>query len=137
MAKAVQKLDIADNAKDSRLNKAKDNAADKLSDAAEFIDRQADSTHEYLDGKTDRIEENARERITDAADAARGALGRGRDAGHAAADRIRSTSDLVRETDLDEVRQNAADRIRNNPGLVVASAGMAGLIIGLLIGRRL
>lgn len=120
----------------SRAERVRDSAAESIGGAAGAVRKRSDSTHDYLSEKTDSVEETLKEKTGDAADAARSAIDKGREAGHKAADRLSSTSDYLQNVDIDELKANASEKFRQNPGLVLASAGIAGLIIGYLLGRK-
>ncbi|QQS40991.1 MAG: hypothetical protein IPM63_16730 [Acidobacteriota bacterium] len=120
-----------------KIEQVRAEAAEGVGGAAGAVRKRTDSAHDYLSEQTEAIEETFKEKTEEAADAARELLERSRQAGYGAADRIDSASDYLRDVDLNEVRQRAAERVRENPAIVIASAGIAGLLIGYLLGRKI
>lgn len=120
-----------------RAEQARDSAAESVGGTAGAVRKRTDSAHEYLNEQTEAIEETFKDKTEKAADAARELLGKSRDAGHNAADRLDSASEYLRDVDLEDFKHRTAERVRENPGLVIASAGIAGLLIGYLLGRKL
>lgn len=119
------------------IEKARESAAESVGGAAGAVRTRTDSAHEYLNEQTEAIEDTFKDKTKEAADAARELLDRSRKAGHGAADRLDSASEYLRDIDVDEMRKRTAERVRENPGLVIASAGIAGLLIGYFLGRKL
>ncbi|MCO6512255.1 MAG: hypothetical protein J5I65_15840 [Aridibacter famidurans] len=120
----------------AKIEQAQAAAAETADGAAGAVRKRTDSAHDYLSEQTAAIEETFKEKTEEAADAARELLDRSRQAGYNAADRIDSASDYLQDVDLGDVRQRAAERVRENPAIVIASAGVAGLLIGYLLGKK-
>lgn len=120
----------------AKIEKAQAAAAETTGRAAGAVRKRTDSAHDYLSEQTEAIEETFKEKTEEAADAARELLEKSRQAGYSAADRIDSASGYLQDVDLSDVRQRAAERVRENPAIVIASAGVAGLLIGYLLGRK-
>lgn len=103
---------------------AKEKVSENLSSAADVVHTKADQTQVFLDKKTDNFNAMAHQTIEKA-----------NDFGHRAGDVLNSSSEYVRNFDVEETRQQVKEKIQNNPGVSLAVAGVFGLIIGLLVGR--
>ncbi len=103
----------------------KETVADKFAGAADVVHEKADAAQHVLNDKADRVNEvahNAIEKINYF--------------GHKAAESLERSSDYVRDFDLSETRRNLTNRVGERPEMSLAIAGIVGLALGLLIGRR-
>lgn len=103
---------------------AKEKVSDNLSGAADTVHQKSDQTQEFLTKKTDEINKLAQRTIEKA-----------NELGHRAGDALNSSSEYVRNFDIQETRQQVKEKIQQNPGRSLVVAGVFGLLIGLLIGR--
>lgn len=56
--------------------------------------------------------------------------------GRQAATWLDSSADYVRDLDIDQIKTNVKDHVRQNPGRTLLIAGAAGLLLGALVRRR-
>ena len=56
--------------------------------------------------------------------------------GREAATWLDSSADYVRDLDLDRIKTNVKNHVRQNPGRTLLIAGAAGLLLGALVRRR-
>lgn len=127
--------DTADNAADTAQNIVGDasgtaatmkrSVADSLSTAGEKLHTRADSTKSYLETGAEKVH-----------DAALSSIEKANRAGHYAADAISGASEYIRETDLKKAGQDLRQTVTRKPELSLAIAGLFGLALGLLLGRR-
>lgn len=107
------------------MGKAKVKVSDNLANAAESVHTKADSAQEYLDGKADKLNDYAHQTID-----------RANQYGHRTADVLNNSSEFIKNFDLVETKDQLVETLREKPQIGLAIAGIFGLIIGLLIGRR-
>lgn len=107
------------------ISTVKDSVATGLATAAERVHEKADTTEEYLNSKAEKVHEIAQH-----------AFERVNKAGHKTADMLSTTSDYVKDLDLREKRQQLRSTISHRPELSIAIAGIFGLAVGVLLGRR-
>lgn len=126
--KPTTAADIASVASESGpkvISTVKESVATGLATAAERVHERADTTEEYLNSKADKVHEIAQHTFE-----------RVNKAGHRTADMLAATSGYVKDLDLREKRQQLKSTISDRPELSIAIAGIFGLAIGLLLGRR-
>ena len=56
--------------------------------------------------------------------------------GRQAATWLDSSADYVRDLDIDQIKTNVKEHVRQNPGRTLLIAGAAGLLLGALVRRR-
>ena len=105
--------------------KAKEKVSDNLANAAGNIHTKADSAQEVLDKKADVINEYAHQ-----------AIDKANKLGHRTAEALDSSSEYIKNFDYEGTKDQVIETLREKPQLGFALAGILGLIIGLLIGRR-
>jgi len=88
----------------------KNTVADKLNTAAEALRRKTQTSRQQTDNATRY--------------------------GKQAADWLESSADYLRGVDLDRVKKNIENSVRQNPGRTLLIAGAAGLLLGTLVRRR-
>jgi ElaB/YqjD/DUF883 family membrane-anchored ribosome-binding protein len=103
----------------------KRSVADGLSTAGEKLHTGADSTTSYLESGVEKVHDIALTSIETA-----------NKAGHRAADAISGASEYIREADLKKAGQDIRETVVRKPELSLAIAGLFGLALGLLLGRR-
>jgi len=103
----------------------KRSVAEGLSTAGEKLHTRADSTTSYLETGADKVH-----------DIALSSIEKANKAGHRAADAISGASEYIREADLKKAGQDIRETVVRKPELSLAIAGLFGLAIGLLLGRR-
>ncbi|HXF40939.1 MAG TPA: DUF883 C-terminal domain-containing protein [Blastocatellia bacterium] len=91
------------------IEKAKNTFAEKLNTAAEALRRKTDSPQQN----------NNATRY-----------------GKQAADWLESSADYLKELDVNRVKKNIENSVRQNPGRTLLIAGVAGLLLGSLVRRR-
>jgi ElaB/YqjD/DUF883 family membrane-anchored ribosome-binding protein len=96
--------------KDSFLNNVKETVAQKLKDVAGAID--------------ERVEHSATAR-----DSLRGY-------GHQASRWLNHSADYVRDIDVDRVKNDVGNQVRQHPGRSLLIAGAVGVVLGALFRRR-
>lgn len=104
---------------------AKEKVSENLSGVADKVHLKADQTQEFLDKKTDDINAMAHQTIEKV-----------NELGHRAGDALNSSSEFIRNFDVEETRQQVKEKIQSNPGISLAVAGIFGLMIGLLLRRN-
>lgn len=119
--KVLAKSDqVADTTKDYKgkvsenLSGAADKAQEKFNTAQGFLSDKADIVNEYAHYTIERANQ----------------------IGHKAADVLVSSSDYVKNFDFTETRQQIKTKIKDQPELSIVAAGIFGLLIGLIIGRK-
>lgn len=105
--------------------KAKEKVSENLANAAGTVHTKADTAQEVLDEKADVLNEYAHQTINKA-----------NQYGHRAADALESSSEYLKNFDYEETKDQIIETIREKPQIGFALAGILGLIIGLLLGRR-
>jgi len=108
-----------------KLETAKGKISDNLSGAAEKIHDNSDKAQVYLKEKADQFNETAHEKIEKA-----------NKLGHRAASAIENSSDYVKNFDIAEAGNKIKNTVRQKPQIGIALAGIFGLLIGLLVGRK-
>lgn len=103
----------------------KGKVSDNLAGAADKVHEKSDTAQGFLSDKADVINEYAHHTIEKA-----------NQIGHKAADVLANSSDYVKNFDIAETRQQVKATIKDKPELSIAIAGIFGLLIGLLIGRK-
>ena len=103
----------------------KEKVSDNLAGAADKFHEKSDTAQGFLSDKADVINEYAHHTIEKA-----------NQIGHKAADALATSSDYVKNFDISETRQQVKASIKDKPELSIAIAGIFGLLIGLLIGRK-
>jgi len=108
-----------------KLENAKGKISENLAGAAETLHTKADTAQEYLKEKADKLNETAHEKIEKA-----------NQFGHRAATAIESSSDYVKNFDIAEAGNKIKTTVKKNPQVGIALAGIFGLLIGILVGRK-
>lgn len=108
-----------------KLETAKSKISDNLSGAAEKIHQNSDTAQVYLKEKANKLNETAHEKIEKA-----------NKFGHRAASAIENSSDYVKNFDIAEAGNKIKNTVKQKPQIAIALAGIFGLLIGLLVGRK-
>jgi ElaB/YqjD/DUF883 family membrane-anchored ribosome-binding protein len=108
-----------------KVGETKEKVTGNLSNLANKLHERSDSAQEFLDGRTDNLNEYAHQ-----------AIGKANQFGHRAADALNSSTDYINNFDFDKTKQQVVETIKQKPQIGLAIAGLFGLIIGLLLGRR-
>lgn len=103
----------------------KGKVSDNLAGAADKVHEKSDTAQGFLSDKADVINEYAQQTIEKV-----------NQIGHKAADALATSSDYVKNFDIAQKRQQVTATIKDKPELSIAIAGIFGLLIGLLIGRK-
>lgn len=109
----------------NKANEVKEKVSANLSGAAKTVHSKANKAGEYAQQAADKAGEYAHQ-----------AVDKANQFGHKAADAIASSSEYLKNFDLDEKKQQVKETFKENPGLTVAVAGIFGLLLGLLLGRK-
>ncbi len=107
------------------LENSKEKVSDNLANTADKIHLKSDTAQEYFDGKADQLNDYAHQ-----------AIGKANQFGHRTAEVLTDSSDYVKNFDYTKTKQQVKDSFRKKPELGLAVAGIFGLLIGLLVGRR-
>ena len=120
----------------NKADEVKEKVTNNLSGAADKVHTRVDSAQEFLDEKTDKAGELAKQAAAKANEYAHQTIDKANQIGQKAATAISSSSDYIRNFDLEETKQQVKESFKEKPELTVAIAGIFGLLIGLLIGRK-
>lgn len=110
---------------ENKTTEIKEKVSKDLLGASDKLHEKSDSAQEFLDAKTNQATEYAHETINKV-----------NELGHRAADALGSTSEYVRNIDLNEARERVKQTIKSKPEIGIVAAGVIGFFIGLLIGKR-
>lgn len=122
----INKVEQEIHVKADQSGETASNYKGKVSDnLAEKDNKKSDSAQGFLSDKADIINEYAHNTIEKA-----------NQIGHRAADALAHSSDYVKNFDFAKTRQQIKGTIKDKPELSIAVAGVFGLLIGLLIGRK-
>ncbi len=108
-----------------KTSEYKSKVSENISGAADKFDKSPNNAQGFLNGKTDVINEYAHQTIEKV-----------NEIGHRAAAVLANSSDYIKKFDAAETRQQIKKSIKQKPELSLAIAGVFGLLIGLMIGRR-
>ncbi|HSI88628.1 MAG TPA: hypothetical protein VK918_06200 [Pyrinomonadaceae bacterium] len=103
----------------------KRSVAESLSNAGEKLHTGADSTTSYLETGAEKVH-----------DIALSSIEKANKVGHRAADAISGASEYIRDADLRKAGQDIRETVVRKPEISLAIAGLFGLVLGLLLGRR-
>lgn len=92
------------------IDRMKNTVADKLSTAAEALRRKTQTSPQQTNNTTRY--------------------------GKQAADLLESSADYLKGLDVDRLKKNIQNSVRQNPGRTLLIAGAAGLLLGTLVRRR-
>lgn len=98
---------------------------ENLSNAANKVHEKSDTALEFLDGSADNLNKYAHQ-----------AINKANQFGHRAADAINTSSEYLNNFDYNQTKQQVVKTVKDKPQIGFAIAGLFGLIIGLLIGRK-
>lgn len=118
----------AENFKDKvvqKVGETKEKVTDNLSTVADKFHEKSDTAQEFLDTRADNINQYAHQ-----------AIDKVNQYGHKAADAINSSSEYLNNFDYESTKRQVVGTIKEKPQVGFAIAGIFGLLIGLLIGRR-
>lgn len=121
-------FESAENFKEKIVQKAegtKERVSENLSNAANKFHERSDTAQEFLDAKADNLNEYAHQ-----------AIEKVNHFGHRAADALNTSSEYINNFDYEKTKQQVVETIKEKPQIGIAVAGLFGLIIGLLLGRR-
>ncbi|HQU83541.1 MAG TPA: hypothetical protein PKY59_10465 [Pyrinomonadaceae bacterium] len=108
-----------------KISNVKEKLSDNLAGAAEKLHKNSDSAQDYLNKKADQFNEIAHEKIEKA-----------NQFGHRAAATLEGSSDYVKNFDFAEAGNKIKTTVKQKPQIGIALAGIFGLLIGLLVGRK-
>lgn len=108
-----------------KVGETKEKVTGNLSNLANKLHERSDTAQEFLDVRTDNFNEYAHQ-----------AINKANQFGHRAADALNSSTDYINNFDFDKTKQQVVETIKEKPQIGLAIAGLFGLIIGLLLGRR-
>ncbi len=108
-----------------KVGETREKFSENLSNAAHRIHEKSDSAQEFLDLRADNLSEYAHQAIEKA-----------NHLGHRAADALSNSSEYINNFDFEKTKQQVVETIKEKPQIGIAVAGLFGLIIGLLLGRR-
>ncbi len=108
-----------------KIEETKDKFSENLSLAADKFHEKSDSAQGFFDSRTENINQYAHQ-----------AIDKANQLGHRAADALSSSSDYVSNFDFDKTKHQIVKTIKEKPQFGLAIAGLFGLLIGLLLGRK-
>ncbi|MGI8885145.1 MAG: hypothetical protein ACR2IA_12970 [Pyrinomonadaceae bacterium] len=108
-----------------KVGETKEKVTENLSTAADKFHEKSDTAQEFLASGADNLNEYAHQ-----------AIGKVNQIGHRAADALSSSSDYINNFDYEKTKQQVVETIKEKPQIGLAIAGLFGLIIGLILGRR-
>ena len=108
-----------------KVGETKEKVTGNLSSLADKLHERSDSAQEFVDVRTDNFNEYAHQ-----------AINKVNQFGHRAADALNVSTDYINNFDFDKTKQQVVETIKEKPQIGFAIAGLFGLIIGLLLGRR-
>lgn len=120
--------DSAENFKDKvvqKVGETKEKVTGNLSTVADKFHEKSDVAQEFLGTGADNLNEFAHQ-----------AIGKVNEFGHKAADALSNSSEYLNNFDYEKTKQQVVGTIKEKPQVGFAIAGIFGLLIGLLIGRR-
>ncbi|MCB1025296.1 MAG: hypothetical protein KDB79_12945 [Acidobacteria bacterium] len=121
---------------EEKFDTTKEKVSDNISAAATKVHEKSDTIQDFLSSKTEDVEDYLREKTYEAGDITQQTIERANRAGHRAADVLEGSSDYIRTFDIVEAKNSAVNTLRKNPEIGIAFAGMFGLALGWLLGRR-
>jgi len=121
---------------EQKLGETQEVAADKLASTAENLHERSDNVKEFLSEKAEKIEDTVRTKTYEAGDLTQQTIEKVNKIGHKAADVVESSSDYVRDFDPTRVKETVIMTVREKPELTIAAAGLFGLFLGFLVGRK-
>lgn len=121
---------------EDKANVYKEKVSDNLLGVAQKVHEKSDTTSTYLDQKVDSINEFTHAKADTINEFAHHTIEKANHIGHRAADALSSSSDYLRNFDFEEARGQIKTTIQQKPELSLAVAGIFGLMLGLMIGRR-
>lgn len=108
-----------------RVGDTREKFSENLSNAANKIHEKSDTAQEFLDARADNFTEYAHQ-----------AIEKVNHLGHRAADALSNSSEYINNFDYEKTKQQVVETLKEKPQVGFALAGLFGLIIGLLLGRR-
>lgn len=108
----------------TKVEDYKGKVSENLSGAAVKVHEKSDSAQEYLEAKAEKLNDYTHQ-----------AIGKVNQYGHKAGDALDVSSEYVKKFDFAETAQSVKSGIKDRPGTSIALVGVAGLLIGFLIGR--
>ena len=120
----------------ANLSGAAEKVSANLSGAADTVHTKTDAVQENLIGKADKVGEFAQQAAGKVDEYAHQTVEKANQIGHKAADVLASSSDYIKNFDLEETKQQVKESFKEKPELTIAIAGIFGLLIGLLLGRK-
>lgn len=130
--KAREKFDVAE----EKFGVVQEAAADKLAATSENLHAKADNVHELLSEKVEEVEDKVRKKTYEAGDFTQQTLDRVNKISHKAANAVEESSEYVRDFDVKVAADKIVSTVRNRPELTITAAGIFGLLIGFLVGRK-
>lgn len=108
-----------------KLENIKGKVSENLAEAADKLHKNSDTAQEFLSVKADRFNKFAHGKIEKA-----------NQLGHRAANVLENSSDYVKKLDFSETGDKIKKTVSQKPQVGIALAGVFGLLIGLLVGRK-
>ena len=127
---------INKDAVENRAANLKFKLADNLSSVASTVHDKSDTVKTAADSGLDRAKDVMETGIEKANDLAHSAVAKANSLGHKTASAMENTSGYVKDFDITEVKNELRAKVVARPELSLATAGIFGLVVGLLIGNR-
>ena len=121
---------------EDKANVVKEKVSENLLGAAQKVHEKSDTASTFLDQKVDSINEFTHTKADSINEFAHQTIEKANHLGHRAADALGTSSEYLRNFDFEEARGQIKTTIQKKPELSLAVAGIFGLMLGLMIGRR-
>lgn len=120
--------ETTENLKEKVVQKAsetKEKVTGNLSTAADKVHEKSDSAQNFLDSRADTLNDYAHQ-----------AIGKANKFGHRAAEALSNSSDYINNFDYEKTKHQVVKTVKDKPQIGLAIAGIFGLLIGLIVGRK-
>lgn len=121
------KSDVKDNVENGadKVSTLKDKVSDNISNIADKLHQGADSGKTLLNEGTEKVSAFAHQ-----------ALNKADDLRHRAADIASSSSEYIKNFDLEETRESVRTAVKEKPEILLITVGILGLAVGYLLGKK-
>jgi ElaB/YqjD/DUF883 family membrane-anchored ribosome-binding protein len=134
--KTAMKKDKVNLPNENKIEAIQELASEKLTRAAKNLHTKTDEVQDFLGEKVDKAEDLVRKKTYEAGDFTKQRLEKANLLGHKTADIIKASSQYVKDFNAQEAKEKVVTQIKNKPEMGIAVAGIFGVLIGYLIGKR-
>ncbi len=121
---------------ENKFDKTKEKVSENLSNVAGKIHEKSDNAQHYLDEKIENVEDFMRKKTYEAGELTHQTIAKANKLGHRAGDVLEHSSEYIKNFDVREAKDSVKRTLRENPEVSIAVAGVFGLLLGLIIGRK-